>query len=290
MNERFEADNDDDEDACGECGMSEEARRFFEWNARQPRWVDPETEALAQRGIVVHSSSRADWPSSYEYPLPVLEFDSRHEGVSAWAESLKGRSETEVLAMLAERWNGITQPAVRELRDQLLAYRPRSIVFHEGAAWLELLRPSGRTEPETARAYIPAPIDAESLRAKLIEAGYAADGILFEFLRHFGGVREDVRSDGDLASPDGSWWFMDEAEVPDNPPGFAEWNRSLRLYGALTGDAILVHPTLRTGWYVFPENKFREIARDFEGFLRYYVDYRASTDWPLDSYGPGDED
>lgn len=223
-------------------------------------------------------------PEETEYPFPHPQIPAEALDVlHPWLRSVAGADLSQLRLMLEERFADVVEPELRLLRDQLLSYQPISIVTFRESEFLKLAGPL-----EYSVAYLPPPVDTSQIQSRLREIRIT-DPLFRSFMNHFAGLAESADTAGNFAGNSDHYYTMTEDWQREALPDFQAWEGSLMFYHARNGDQILLHPDGKVGWWKFAEHRIVHAYDSFADFLRFYVDFRARTDWPLDSYGPDEE-
>jgi hypothetical protein len=227
--------------------------------------------------------------TSLEYILPAATLpDDVHARLDPWIQAMRGKQPAEVKELLAQRWSNLREPALKELRNRLLEFTPKSIVIHEGRGWLRADVPSA--DPSIGDSwYLPSPPEDIDWEAKLREFGVEGNPLLIEFTQHFGGLRED------LPDMSGSFYEVHEWErfpLPgyelDEIKGAKDWQGSLIIFHARNGNSVLLHPDGRCGWWWFAEREVVENQPDLESLIRSFTRFNREFSFPFDGYPPED--
>lgn len=235
---------------------------------------------------VVHEAYSPDEPSAVEYflPQPRIPADVASK-LPRWIRELTRVDEFGIRELLVKRWQNVAQPELLLLRDQLLSYKPVSVVIRDEQAWLSL--DSGLDNSTVgSTAYIPAACDPHDLDRRLAEFDIQQEDLFHSFMHHFAGLAEDFLSSGNFIDLTEEWSTLHEDWQEEIIENFSEWKGSLLFYHARNGDQLLLHPNGNVGWLKFAEGRVTSDFDSFAAFVEFYVAFRSKTPWPLDSYGP----
>lgn len=199
-----------------------------------------------------------------------------------WLRQMVGNTPDGVRTIVEKRWSSISHDSLHALKTRLLEFTPRGIVVYEGEAWLVMERPLPLHKREgQARdiTLLAPPPDAGAVTRGLDRFKFADSPLFREFVENFGSLRESIPNyAGDFRVPkewESLYDYWGEDEGMGYGKWYTEWSNALVLYVSLSGDMLLLHPRGNIAWiYLEGGVPPRPIADDFEGFIRYYTDYR----------------
>ena len=237
--------------------------------------------------ILVHDYFPDRYPPATEYflpckDMPVTVSDSLHP----WLRQLLGCEPGTAKNVLERRWGGISVPSLVELREFFLRdFQPQSIFSHQNEAWL-CLAPPTRTLPDSpGLILVPPPPDQEKLKQGLAKCPFANEPVLHSFMNHFGAIREEIPpTAGSFLIPEPWETLLDCWGENDAGCGewYTQWSGALIVYGAISGDMVLLHPQGNLAWLGFAEREVWPLADNFDAFVRLYTGYRRKTWHSLD--------
>jgi hypothetical protein len=231
--------------------------------------------------VIVHQLpeyERDGYPPSYEYPLPAQIEPSSLAALHPWLREAAALRSPEAHAFLQARWNGLRDSALRPLRDQILECEVTSIVLTGPEAWLLCVHENGGFN------LIAPPVDRDAVKKQQVQCGMGNNPLLTDLVEHFGGLREDFAPGGGYFMVPQQWRIVNEPWMGELP-GYSEWKDALMVFNSRSGDALLLHPSGRVGWWVGDEMRMRDAYEDLGACFVDFARYRA-VPWPFGSYEP----
>jgi hypothetical protein len=250
------------------------------------------------REPVVHSYPRLPPPNSpnstsgitaTEYFLPNPSLPPKVEAtLHPWIKQVARADLKEVKRLLQERWGKIHSSEVAAIREQLLSWRPESVVVDaEGKAWLRLA--SNKDEDIIgSSAYIPPPVDEGELKEKLLKFEIKPDSVFAEFMLNFSGLGEDFLTSGNFINLSDEWITLDQQWEEYDIEGYGAWKDSLWVYHSRGSDTLLLRSDGAVGWFRHAERRITKAFDSLTEFLKFYVHFRTLEPNPLDSYSMDD--
>jgi len=233
------------------------------------------------------------YPPSFEYFLPVETRDvATWGGVSNWIRELAVLPPVEAYDLFRRRWAGAESSCCWPLHQELLEFRPGSVLVHEELGWVISMRRRrilevGFFAPPQPRAFV-----AEWLA----EFGFE-DLDLIDFVTLMAGFRESVYpSGGSFISPEhtrnrdeilmtGEWMYSAIAN-------FRPWDGSLVVFRSRGGSVLLIQHSGKVGWWLGGEPVIDDYAESVEELVDKYVHFLQSDSvkkyrgrflqWPFD--------
>ena len=227
-----------------------------------------------------------DRPKSYTLSgaeLPAKTRQSWHP----WIQKFVGLEPAEATRCLHDRWASIDRESLRALRETLSEFEVREVIDFGDGGLIRAVRTTTNDESVGNCFYLPGPLEADVLNARLSSVSLSENVALQEFMSHFAGLAEDTRVAGHFVYSESPWPVFDERlrDYVDDEEVFEAWMGSLMLYHARNGCQVLVHPTGRVAWWVMQEASINEIAESFDDFLFLFNEHRKHS-LPFDPYGP----
>jgi hypothetical protein len=243
---------------------------------------------MDSKTMLVHDYYPNRYSATTEFFFPCHDMPSTvKETLHPWLQQMVGFEPKLAKDILLNRWADISIESLVHLRDLFLGdFFPQSIFTHENDAWLGLARPT-RVLPNSGDIILlPPPPDATKVEQGLTKCPFANDPGLFSFVNHFGSFREEIPpSSGSFLIPDpwetlfDCWGQNDDGRYGE---WYAEWSDALVVYGAISGDMVLLHPSGKLGWLGFAEGEIWHLADNFDAFVRRYTIYRRKARGSLD--------
>lgn len=238
---------------------------------------------MTAKPVVVHSPEFEGEPATTEYFLPQPKIAVDHT-LHPWMQSIARSAPEAVADVVAARFKCVEVPVLKPLCKQLLRYTAESILVRGDQQWLHFASP--HQKHEQSHVLIPPPVEPSTLQEQQRSCSSALPPSFLSFMEHFAGIREHYSTAGHFIDEAEEWTYLTEdwqREIIDN---FDDWTGSLLIFHSSSGDHLLLHPDGHLGWWLYGEGKVEMRFPSFDDFLKFYVQYREKSAWPLDAYGP----
>ena len=228
---------------------------------------------------------------SNEYLLPATHIPRAERAwLGDWLTQVAEEDCASARDLLASRIELCRTPTTSRIADVLLEFWPRSIVTHDGRAWLLCAPP--RPEFQSDWYYnlfqdwylLPEATSPDAVADACRAAGIASSEVV-DTLLLMGGLRDDFPPDnGSYADPAAALEELNFDFLPADFAGYAEWQAvsrawrgSVSFFHEPTGDHLLVNRKGEFGWFLHDIPTIKLFAQDAREFCKKYATARQQA-------------
>jgi hypothetical protein len=202
-----------------------------------------------------------------------------------WIRALLSETRPGVEQQIKERWGVAREPSICFLRDVLLEFVPRNIEFKDGVGYVLCLRNATLDDQSIDVGnvfYVCQPLTDSELDSTVAFFDPEVRPIAREFFAMFAGCGEETpQIAGQFCGAD---ILLARDFVYENTLHAADWQTARVLYHSRFGDAVLITPNGKTGWFVMDQNRIVDLLPDLASFITFYARFRKYTSDVFDYY------